>query len=129
MQKENILKIGGKKGLEAVHSNINSAIQFSSKIISTFGPKGRDKLIINEEGEMTISNDGATILKHLKPKNPISQILLKLSSTQDEIVGDGTTSVVLFCSFLLKEAQNLILEGEEDISMIIEEYQVRELSC
>eukprot|EP01080_Neovahlkampfia_damariscottae_P011896 gene11896-5302_t len=123
LKESNDLVIGGKKGFEAIHSNIDCAINFASKIISTYGPKGRDKLIIDENGEMIISNDGATILKNLKSKEPISQILLKLSSTQDEMIGDGTTSIVLFCSYLLKEIQKLILEGEENIMKIIEECQ------
>lgn len=116
------LPIGGIEGSKAINSNIEAAISFASKIKSTYGPRGRDKLIISKDSEITISNDGATILKLLLPKHPIGKILVQLSKTQDEQVGDGTTSIVLFTSFLLKQAKKLITNGTK-IDDIINGFQ------
>lgn len=118
----NDLQVGGIEGIKAINSNIEAAISFASKIKSTYGPRGRDKLIISKDSEITISNDGATILKLLAPKHPIGKILVDLSKTQDEQVGDGTTSIVLFTSFLLKQAKRLISNGTK-IDDIIEGFQ------
>ena len=110
-------------GIKAIESNILAAMEIASKIKTTYGPKGRDKMLVLKDGTILISNDGATILKHLKSSHPIAQMLVDLSKTQDELVGDGTTSIVLFTSFLLKEALDMI-RMDIKIDDIIEGFEV-----
>jgi chaperonin GroEL (HSP60 family) len=117
------IPVGALMGLKALDSSVLGCQQLASKIKSTYGPRGRDKLLELQDGTIIVSNDGATILKHLNPTHPIAQMLVNLSKTQDEIVGDGTTSIVLFVSFLLQQAQKLIHLGGS-IDDIIEGYQV-----
>jgi chaperonin GroEL (HSP60 family) len=105
------LHTGGIKGKDAVFSNIAAALSLADQIKTTYGPHGRDKLIFDRKGNLTITNDGATLLRLLEPKHPVSQLLVKLSRTQDNEVGDGTTGVVLLACALLSEAKQLIQLG------------------
>jgi len=78
---------------------------------STLGPKGMDKILWGmgrNEGQVEVTNDGATILRSIGVDNPAAKILVDMSKVQDDEVGDGTTSVVVFASELLKEAEKLI---------------------
>ncbi|KAL0490638.1 TCP-1 chaperonin, eta subunit [Acrasis kona] len=116
------MNTGGVAGKEALLSNIDAAISLAEQIKSTYGPNGRDKLICSKDGNITITNDGATLLKLLEPKHPISQLLVKLSRTQDDEIGDGTTGVVLLAAALLKEARDLINLGYH-VQTIIQGYK------
>jgi chaperonin GroEL (HSP60 family) len=69
---------------------------------SSLGPQGLDKMIVSDIGDITITNDGATILKQLEVEHPAARILVELANIQDKEVGDGTTSVVLIAAELLK---------------------------
>ena len=75
------------------------------------GPLGADKLIVDSKGEVTISNDGATIMKLLDIVHPAAQALVDIARSQDSEVGDGTTSVVVLAGELLKEVRGFIEEG------------------
>lgn len=83
----------------------------SATVASTLGPRGMDKLIVGSDGHATISNDGATILRLLDVVHPAAKSLVDIARAQDAEVGDGTTSVVLLASELLREAKPYIEDG------------------
>ena len=92
-------------------SNISACLAISETLASTLGPRGMDKLIVNDRGEAQITNDGATILKLLDIVHPAARTLVDIARAQDAEVGDGTTSVVLLAAQLLKEVRSFIEEG------------------
>ncbi|TPX69135.1 hypothetical protein SpCBS45565_g02677 [Spizellomyces sp. 'palustris'] len=92
-------------------SNINACIAIADTIRTTLGPRGMDKLIVENNGSVTISNDGATIMRLLDVVHPAGKALVDISRAQDAEVGDGTTSVTLFAAELLKEVKSYIEEG------------------
>ncbi|KAI0316496.1 chaperonin Cpn60/TCP-1 family [Amylostereum chailletii] len=94
-------------------SNISACLAISETLSSTLGPRGMDKLIVNDRGEAQITNDGATILKLLDIVHPAARTLVDIARAQDAEVGDGTTTVVLLASQLLKEIRGYV---EEDVS-------------
>jgi T-complex protein 1 subunit beta len=99
-----------EKGESARLSSFVGAIAIGDLVKTTLGPKGMDKILqsTGREGNITVTNDGATILKSIRIDNPAAKILIEISKTQDDEVGDGTTSVVVLASELLREAENLI---------------------
>ncbi|KAJ3164585.1 T-complex protein 1 subunit eta [Geranomyces variabilis] len=92
-------------------SNINACIAIADTIRTTLGPRGMDKLIVENNGGVTISNDGATIMRLLDVVHPAGKALVDISRAQDAEVGDGTTSVTLFAAELLKEIKSYVDEG------------------
>lgn len=78
---------------------------------SSLGPKGLDKILISPDGELTITNDGATILKEIHVEHQIGKLLVDLSQSQDNEIGDGTTGVVVLAGALLEESEKLLLKG------------------
>ena len=98
------------QGKEQIISNINAVTALVDIIKTTLGPRGMDKLIATER-ETTISNDGATIIKLLQIVHPAAQSLCQVAISQDNQVGDGTTSVTIFAGELLKEARGFIEDG------------------
>ncbi|KAF9225353.1 hypothetical protein BS17DRAFT_778482 [Gyrodon lividus] len=92
-------------------SNISACLAIAQTLSTTLGPRGMDKLIVNERGEAQITNDGATILKLLDIVHPAARTLVDIARAQDAEVGDGTTSVVLLAAQLLKEVRGYIEEG------------------
>ncbi|KAG8838356.1 T-complex protein 1 subunit eta [Serendipita sp. 405] len=92
-------------------SNISACLAIADTLASTLGPRGMDKLIVNDRGEAQITNDGATILKLLDIVHPAAKTLVDIARAQDAEVGDGTTSVVLFAGQFLKEIRPFIEEG------------------
>eukprot|EP01053_Blabericola_migrator_P003880 Blabericola_migrator_1__3879@NODE_216_length_11289_cov_52_870166_g183_i0_p2_GENE_NODE_216_length_11289_cov_52_870166_g183_i0NODE_216_length_11289_cov_52_870166_g183_i0_p2_ORF_typecomplete_len539_score155_42Cpn60_TCP1/PF00118_24/1_2e171_NODE_216_length_11289_cov_52_870166_g183_i0846010076 len=96
------------KGYEAHKANILACKQVADTIRSSFGPKGMDKIIVSPDGDITITNDGATILKKMPVNHEIARLLVELSQSQDDEVGDGTTGVVIIAGALLKEALHLL---------------------
>jgi len=94
-------------------SNISACLAIAETLASTLGPRGMDKLIVNDRGEAQITNDGATILKLLDIVHPAARTLVDIARAQDAEIGDGTTSVVLLAAQLLKEIKGYI---EEDVS-------------
>jgi len=87
---------------------------------TTLGPKGMDKILqsTSEGGNITITNDGATILKSIYIDNAAAKVLVDISKTQDDEVGDGTTSVVVLAGELLREAQKLIAKRVHPMTII-----------
>lgn len=98
------------QGKAQIISNINACCAVVDIVKTTLGPRGMDKLI--EDGnDTTITNDGATVMKKLNIVHPAAKILVDISKAQDNEVGDGTTSVVVLCGELLKEAKNFLEDG------------------
>ncbi|XP_012288686.1 T-complex protein 1 subunit delta [Orussus abietinus] len=92
-------------------SNINAAKAVSDAIRTSLGPRGMDKMIQASNGEVTITNDGATILKQMNVIHPAAKMLVELSKAQDVAAGDGTTSVVVIAGALLEAAERLLQKG------------------
>ena len=98
------------KGKEQIISNVEACEAMAEVVRTTLGPRGMDKMIINENGT-TISNDGATIIKLLNIEHPAAKSLADVAKSQDNEIGDGTTSVMIFAGELLKEAKQFIQDG------------------
>jgi len=88
--------------------NIRAAMAVANVVRSSLGPIGLDKMLVDDIGEVTITNDGATILSQLDVQHPAGKVLIQLSQLQDREVGDGTTTVVLLAAELLRLGQDLI---------------------
>ncbi|EKM61409.1 uncharacterized protein PHACADRAFT_247976 [Phanerochaete carnosa HHB-10118-sp] len=99
------------QGKPQLLSNISACLAVAETLASTLGPRGMDKLIVNERSEAQITNDGATILKLLDIVHPAARTMVDIARAQDAEVGDGTTSVVLLAAQLLKEVRSYIEEG------------------
>ncbi|ODV88060.1 hypothetical protein CANARDRAFT_26221 [[Candida] arabinofermentans NRRL YB-2248] len=111
---------GSKKrshGIEAVKSHILAARQVSSILKTSLGPRGLDKILISPDGEINITNDGATILSQMELSNEIAKLLVELSKSQDDEIGDGTTGVVVLAGALLDQALELIEKGIHPIKI------------
>ncbi|KAI8899729.1 chaperonin Cpn60/TCP-1 family [Globomyces pollinis-pini] len=104
------LSIGGTRvsGQEIRNQNVMAVQAIANIIKSSLGPVGLDKMIVDDIGDVTISNDGATILKLLEVEHPAAKVLVELAEQQDKEVGDGTTSVVLIAAELLRRANELV---------------------
>ena len=98
-------------GRDAQHTNIAVGYAVASIIRTTLGPKGMDKLLVSDLGDVTITNDGATILDELNADHPVAKIMVEVAKTQDKEVGDGTTTSVILAGELLKNAGDLIDQG------------------
>eukprot|EP01063_Lacrimia_lanifica_P037450 TRINITY_DN7694_c0_g1_i1.p1 TRINITY_DN7694_c0_g1~~TRINITY_DN7694_c0_g1_i1.p1 ORF type:complete len:541 (+),score=280.06 TRINITY_DN7694_c0_g1_i1:50-1672(+) len=98
----------GDKQKDVRMANIISAKQVADAVRTSLGPRGMDKMIVKEKGEVIITNDGATILNKLEVNHPCAKMLVELSKAQDVEAGDGTTSVVVLCGSMLKAAQTLL---------------------
>ncbi len=105
-----ILKEGTtrSRGKEAQRNNIMAAQVIGEVLKTTLGPRGMDKMLIDSLGDITITNDGATILKEIDVEHPAAKMMIEIAKTQDEMVGDGTTTVVVLASELLKKAEILL---------------------
>jgi T-complex protein 1 subunit epsilon len=95
-------------GLEALKSHIQAARQVSDILRTSLGPRGLDKILISPDGDINITNDGATILSEMQIDNEIAKLLVELSKSQDDEIGDGTTGVVILAGALLDQALKLI---------------------
>ncbi|RLE88586.1 MAG: thermosome subunit [Thermoprotei archaeon] len=100
-----------KTGKEATRLNIMVARIIAESIRTTLGPKGMDKMLIDSLGDVTVSNDGATILDEMDVQHPVAKLLVEVAKAQDDEVGDGTTTAVVLAGELLKEAENLLLKN------------------
>ena len=98
-------------GREATRQNIMVAYAVSSIIRSTLGPKGMDKMLVSELGDIIITNDGASILQEMNVEHPIAKLMVEIAKTQDKEVGDGTTTAVIIAGELLRNAGDLIEKG------------------
>jgi len=98
-------------GTEAVKQHIHAARAVSSIVKTSLGPRGLDKILISPDGDITVTNDGATILSQMEITNNIAKLLVSLSQSQDAEIGDGTTGVVVLAGALLEQAAELIDKG------------------
>jgi thermosome len=96
------------RGKEAQRNNIMAARVIGEVLKTTLGPKGMDKMLIDSLGDITITNDGAAILKDIDVEHPAAKMMVEIAKTQDDMVGDGTTTAVLLASELLKKAEELL---------------------
>jgi len=96
------------KGQDVRAQNVTAAIALANIIKTSLGPVGQDKMLVDDIGDVTITNDGATILKKLEVVHPAARVLVDLAQLQDDEVGDGTTSVVIIAAELLKRANELV---------------------
>lgn len=97
-----------EKGESVRTQNMTAAVAIANIVKSSLGPVGLDKMLVDEVGDVTVTNDGATILKLLEVEHPAAKVLCELAQLQDEEVGDGTTSVVIIAAELLRAADELI---------------------
>ncbi|MFX1287788.1 MAG: thermosome subunit beta [Promethearchaeota archaeon] len=108
-----ILKEGAerKQGKDAQRNNISAAKAVAEAVRTTLGPKGMDKMLVDSLGDVTITNDGATILDTIDVEHPAAKMIVEVAKTQDDKVGDGTTTSVIISGELLNLAQELIEQG------------------
>lgn len=99
------------KGSEATKSNILAAKSVANLLRTSLGPKGLDKMLVSPDGDVTITNDGATILKELQVDHQVARLMVELSQSQDDEIGDGTTGVVVLAGALLEQAEALLKKG------------------
>ncbi|RNJ76201.1 MAG: thermosome subunit [Nitrosopumilus sp. B06] len=111
-----------QKGKDAQHNNIAAAKMVADLVKSSLGPRGLDKMLVDSLGDVTITNDGATILKEIDVQHPAAKMIVEISKTVDNEVGDGTTSSVVFGGALLAKAEDL-LKKEVHSSTVVEGYQ------
>ncbi len=100
-----------KEEKEARKQNINAMLAITEMVRSTLGPKGMDKMLVDGLGDVTITNDGAEILKNLDIESVAANMMVNVAKATDEEIGDGTTSVVIFSSALLQNALELTEQG------------------
>ena len=98
-------------GRDAQRTNIAVAVAVANAVKTTLGPKGMDKMMVSDLGDIVITNDGATILEEMNVEHPVAKIMVDIAKTQDKEVGDGTTSVVIMAGELLKGAGDLLEQG------------------
>ncbi|XP_013907380.1 PREDICTED: T-complex protein 1 subunit alpha [Thamnophis sirtalis] len=98
--------------------NVTAAASIANIVKSSLGPVGLDKMLVDDIGDVTITNDGATILKLLEVEHPAAKVLCELAELQDREVGDGTTSVVIVAAELLKNADELVKQKIHPTSVI-----------
>ena len=112
-----------QKGKDAQQNNIAAAKLVAELVRSSLGPRGLDKMLVDSLGDVTITNDGATILKEIDVQHPAAKMIVEIAKTVDAEVGDGTTSSVIFGGALLAKAEDL-LKKDVHSSIIVEGYQV-----
>ena len=95
-------------GQDVRTQNVTAVMAIANIVKSSLGPVGLDKMLVDEIGDVTITNDGATILAQLDIEHPAAKVLVELAALQDQEVGDGTTSVVIIAAELLKRANELV---------------------
>jgi thermosome len=111
-----------QKGRDAQKNNITAAKLVAELVKTSLGPRGLDKMLVDSLGDVTITNDGATILKEIDAQHPAAKMMVEISKTIDVEVGDGTTSSVVFAGALLEKAEKL-LEKDVHSTVIIDGYQ------
>ena len=109
-----ILKEGSQRtrGRDAQSGNIAAAKAVANAVRTTLGPKGMDKMLVDTIGDVVITNDGVTILKEMDIEHPAAKMMVEIAKTQDDEVGDGTTTAVVIAGELLKRAEDLL---EQDV--------------
>lgn len=120
-----ILRQGSERsqGRDAQRSNIAAAKVLAEMVRTTIGPKGMDKMLVSGIGDLVITNDGATVLKEMDVQNPAAKMLVEVAKTQDDEVGDGTTTSVVLAGELLAGAE-LLLNKEVHPNVITDGYRL-----
>ena len=111
-----------QKGKDAQKNNIAAAKLVADLVKTSLGPRGLDKMLVDSIGDVTITNDGATILKEIDVQHPVAKMMVEIAKTIDNEVGDGTTSSVVVAGALLEKAEHL-LNKDVHSSVIVEGYQ------
>jgi thermosome len=106
--KDNVERNYGK---EAQRSNIMAAKAIAGAVRTTLGPRGMDKMLVGSTGDIVITNDGATILEEIKVQHPGAKMVIEVAKTQDNEVGDGTTTAVVIVGALMERAEDLLEQG------------------
>ena len=119
-----LLKDGASqtKGKEAQKNNIAAAKIIADIVHTSLGPRGMDKMLVDSLGDVTITNDGATILKEIDVQHPAAKMLVEIAKSTDNEVGDGTTSAVVLAGALLEQAESLLLQ-EVHPTVIVDGYR------
>ena len=119
-----ILKEGTSRsrGKEAQRNNIMAARVIGEVLRTTLGPRGMDKMLVDSLGDITITNDGAAILNEMEVEHPAAKMMIEIAKTQDDMVGDGTTTAVVLAGELLKKAEEL-LDQNIHPTMIVSGYR------
>ena len=112
---------GEKKGKEAQKNNIFAAKLVAQLVKTSLGPRGMDKMLVDGLGDVTITNDGATILKEIDMQHPAGKMMVEVAKATDNEVGDGTTTAVVLAGALLEKAQELI-DKEVHSTVVIDGY-------
>ena len=99
---------GRKRGRDAQRNNIMAARIIAEVLRTTLGPRGMDKMLIDSLGDITITNDGAAILDEIDVEHPAAKMMVEVAKTQDDMVGDGTTTAVILAGELLRKAEELL---------------------
>merc|ERR1712100_516417 len=102
---------GRLKGIAAQKANISAARNVANVLRTSLGPKGMDKMLVSPDGDVTITNDGATILQKMEVEHQVARLMVELSQSQDDEIGDGTTGVVVLAGALLAQAEKLLDRG------------------
>ncbi|MEM5815224.1 MAG: thermosome subunit beta [Candidatus Aenigmatarchaeota archaeon] len=110
-------------GKDAQRNNIAAAKAVADIVRTTLGPKGMDKMLVDSIGDITITNDGVTILEEMEVEHPAAKMMVEVAKTQNEEVGDGTTTAVVIAGELLKRAESL-LDQEIHPTVIVKGYQL-----
>ena len=120
-----VLKEGTERerGKSATQNNIAAARAIADAVRSTLGPRGMDKMLVDSMGDITITNDGVTILKEVDVEHPAAKMIVEVAKTQDQQCGDGTTTAVVLAGELLKRAETL-LEKNIHPTVITRGYQI-----
>lgn len=105
-------------GQDVRNQNVIACQAIANAVKTSLGPEGLDKMIVDDVGDVTITNDGATILNKLEVEHPAAKCLVQLAHLQDKEVGDGTTSVVIIAAELLKRANTIIEQNIHPTSVI-----------
>jgi Chaperonin GroEL (HSP60 family) len=106
--KENVERT---RGQEALRSNIMAAKAIAAAVRTTLGPRGMDKMLVSGTSDVVVTNDGATILHELSIQHPGGKMVVEVAETQDDMVGDGTTTAVILVGALMESAEQMISQG------------------
>lgn len=106
-----------QSGKDAQRRNIAAARLIAESVRTTLGPRGMDKMLVDSIGDVTITNDGVTILDEMEIEHPVAKMMVEIAKTQEEEVGDGTTTAVVIAGELLKNAEDLLEQGIHPITV------------
>ncbi|PTD94668.1 thermosome subunit [archaeon SCG-AAA382B04] len=116
------------QGRDAQENNINAAKAVGEAVRTTLGPKGMDKMLVDSLGDVVITNDGVTILKEMDIEHPAAKMVVEVAKTQEDEVGDGTTTAVVIAGELLKQAQDL-LDQDVHPTIVASGYRLAAKKC